>query len=932
MTVPWLSISSHVKTLPEIQELHDPSLALIREQYLSLRKQIPLMYLLMTINAAFLVFVASPDVHPLIGIVMPLSLVFITTIRAILWLSRRKREAGIDEIRRYLRGTKVAAAALSLLFGSWALILLEETDPEHAGSIALYVFVGAIGCCYCLQALPSAARLVLLFGAAPMTGRLLLSGDWYLAGTGVTFLLAAAVILRTLATNRSAMFELLRSRSEMKGLLSALEQSQEHYRSSVDLNPQLPWISNPDGSICEISPRWTIMTGISVEDGMGSGWTVAVHPEDLPRVLEAWHTALQATENPVADVRYRLRQVDGSYRWVRARSYPRRDETGRIIKWYGNLEDIDDQVAAETALRDSEERYRLASRATRDLIWDWSHQTDRLEWAGGIDTIYGHVEAAQGTTVAWWRDHIHPADLPGVDALTAEVLAGNSDKWQHEFRFRAADGSYVHLLSSGHALRDEAGKARRSIGALQDVTQARRSEAELRRAAYHDALTDLPNRACFYQQLEKELNRARTRNTKVGVVVFDVDSFKSINDSLGHGAGDMVLKSVATRLSVRLPMGAMAARLGGDEFALILPTLDTKDDCSAFVRTVLRDVAQPITIDESVVEVGVSAGVALWPNDGEDGEAVLKSADLALYTAKAKSSGDVESFHPELRQAVDLRNGMLRDARDALGEERVLPFYQPKICLSTGSIVGFEALLRWHHRERGLQPPGAIHAAFEDSALSIQLTDRMLERVLRDMAEWKHKGYAIGRIAINGSPVDFRRDDFAERILTRLHALDLSPSELELEVTESVFLGHMASTAERALATLAKAGVTIALDDFGTGYASLTHLQQYPVDVLKIDRSFVSRLGSTNSADFAIVHGIIDIAQRMDIRTVAEGVENEVQLGRLCELHCDIAQGFLFGGALGAERVGTFVRNWSGSSRRFCWRNEDRQPSRLGSS
>jgi diguanylate cyclase (GGDEF)-like protein/PAS domain S-box-containing protein len=906
-----------VKILKSLREPEGQSEALIREQYLSLRQQIPLMYLLMTINAAFLAAVASREVAPLLSMGVPAALILVTSVRAVVWLARRRREPSMETIRRQLRGTKAAAVVLSLLFGAWGLVLFAQADPLRGSAIALYVFVGAIGCCYCLQALPSAARLVMLFGAAPVTLQLLLSGDWYLVGTGLTFLLAAAVILRTLATNRSAFSEVLRSRSEMSVLLRALEQSQEHYRYSVDLNPQIPWISDPDGSICEISPRWTVLTGMSVEEGLGSGWTRVVHPDDLPHVLEQWTAALTSVDNPVADVRYRIMRADGRYCWVRARSYPRLDADGRIVKWYGNLEDIDDQVAAEAALRDSEERYRLASRATNDLIWDWSHVTNRIDWADSTDSIYGHAEAAQGIPIQWWRAHIHPDDVPSIDAAWVRIRDGKCDSWSHEFRFRSGDGSYVQLLSRGYVLRDEHGNARRSIGALQDVTQARRAEAELRRAAYHDALTDLPNRAHFAVRLERALAQARLDGSRVGVVVFDVDNFKSINDSLGHGAGDAVLRAVADRLSTGLSEGAFAARLGGDEFAIILPNLD--EGASTLIKRILEAAARPMTIDESVVEVGVSAGAAVWPADGETAEAILKSADLALYTAKARSAGNVESFHPELRDAVESRNSMLRDARDALGEERIFPFYQPKISLASGEIVGFEALLRWQHRERGLQPPGTILAAFEDSALSTQLTDRMLERVLRDMAEWQERGYQTGRIAINGSPVDFRRDDFAERILSRLHALGLPGWLLELEVTESVFLGRDSDTVERALRTLAKEGVTIALDDFGTGYASLTHLQQFPVDVLKIDRSFVSRLDSTNSADFAIVHGVIDIAQRMDIQTVAEGVENEAQLERLCELGCDIAQGFLFGGALGASRIGAFVQGWPQARKAYCW-------------
>lgn len=754
------------------------------------------MYLLMTINTVAMAYVASRDMPPLTALGIPVVLIILSTARAVTWLRRRGREVSADEMRRCIRGTIIGSGVFSLLFGGWGLLLFADADPVRAGSIALYIFFGAMGCCYCLQALPVAAQAVVVVGALPVTGCLLISGDSYLMATGLLFLMVAFVVWRTVATNRSAFFEMMQSRAELTTLLGALQKSEQHHRYSVDLNPQLPWIADPDGSICEIGARWTAMTGLPVEEGMGEGWLKAVHPEDRERVENAWHTALRMRENPMIDIRYRLRQNDGCYRWVRARSFPRFDADGTILKWYGNLEDIDEQVAAEIAL-------------------------------------------------------------------------------QH--------------------------------------------------AAYYDPLTGLPNRARFGQQLEAALAQGRARGEMTGVAVIDVDNFKSINDSMGHAAGDLVLRTVGARLTAQLGPDAMAARLGGDEFALILPNLPA-GQCETKIKAVLREVSQPITIDESLIEVRVSAGTALCPADGAQPGEILKSADLALYAAKAKGAGDVESFRPEMRDALEARKTMLREARMAIHEGRILPFYQPKIDLRCGDIVGFEALLRWNHDERGLQPPHTIAAAFDDGALSTQLTDRMLDMVLADIRRWLDEGLNVGRVAINGSPVDFKRDDFAERILTRLHANAVPPAMLELEVTESVFLGQVSDTVERALRALCAQGVTIALDDFGTGYASLTHLKQFPVDVLKIDKSFISRLDAANADDFAIVHGVIDIARRMSVGTVAEGVENQAQLDQLCTLGCDIAQGFLFGSALSAGRLPTFMETWQQVRHQYRWNAERMTP------
>lgn len=902
--------------------------AVPREQYASLTRQVPLMYALMFLNVLFLALVTSDGGSWAVSFIAPLVLTAIIAVRGAAWYMRRGQEISNDQISIYLRWTIIRAGALSLVFGGWGLYLFLSADPFHTSAIALFIFVGSISCCYCLQALPAAARLVLLFGAMPVTVGLLFLRDLYFTGMGLTFLLGAAVILRTIATTRSAVYESLRARSEMAELLAALQHSEEHYRFSVELNPQIPWISDPEGRIVEVGPRWTELTGVPTEAALGWGWADAVHPDDRPEVLAHWNEALTSEDNAVADVRYRVRHSDGSFRWCRARANPRRDGAGHIQSWYGTLEDIDDQVMAELALRESEERYRLASRATNDVIWDWSHSTDRVEWGNGAEQVLGYPEVADGTPIDWWKGRIHPHDLAAVEATYERVLANLQDSWSHEYRFRAAKGKFINIFSRGYVVRDLEGNAVRSIGALLDVTDARKAEMELRWAANHDALTGLPNRKLFGEALEAALASASADGSCVGVIVIDVDGFKLLNDSMGHAAGDHLLRTVATRLQANVAADVTVARLGGDEFAVIVTGLRADEPIVPAATAILEGVADALTIDEGLVDVSISAGAALWPADGSEAEAILKSADLALYAAKADGTGVIRAFQPEMREAAESRKAMLREARDALNDDRIIPFYQAKIDLKTGAVVGFEALLRWHHHRRGLQPPGRIRAAFEDTLLASALTDRMIDRVLVDIERLSEKEVAFGRIAINGSLADFRRDDFADRILTKFQQKGLSPRLLELEVTESVFVDHLAANVDRALQALVAEGVSIALDDFGTGYASLTHLQQFPVHVLKIDRSFISRLDSSDTADFAIVHGVIDIAHRMKIATVAEGVENENQLAQLRALGCDIAQGYLVSRAIGAERLPAWLARWSQQPPAWS-RAPDKNPHRL---
>lgn len=875
----------------------------LKEQHATLRAQIPLMYMLMTVNVAFLSIVMFDAVPAALSLGAPILLVTLASLRAGLWLMRRDTAYTAAQMKRQLRGTMMTAPILSLLFGGWALVLFSEADPIRASAVALYVFMGAISCAYCLQALQGAALFVLLFGAAPVTVRMLFSGDLYLFGVGFTFVLIGSLVMRTLTSTREAVEQILRSRVEIAELYTALQKSEEHHRYSVELNPQIPWISDPDGNVVELSGRWSEFTGIPLDQALGDGWIAAVHPDDLPKTLAVWNETLAAREGVLGDTRYRLRHWSGSYRWFRARANSRRAADGSVICWYGNLEDVDDQVAAETALRESEERYRLAARATKDIIWDWTPATDTLQWAGDLEALLGHRVAGE-TPVSWWYAQIHPDDLSVVMSLNQRIVGNQQDSWSHEYRVRAADGSYRHLFMRGYAIRDGAGTVVRAIGAMSDITAAKQSEEHLRWAAYHDALTELPNRKRVAEELESALARAAASACNVGVIVVDVDGFKLINDSLGHSAGDAVLKMVAKRLCANIPDGATVGRLGGDEFAVILPDLSPADACAETVSRILAGVGQAMPIEGSVMDVSLSAGAAMWPMDGAKAEDMMKSADLALYAAKAEGTGNVRGFKPGMRGRLEERNRMLRDAREALQDDRVVPFYQPKLALRSGEVIGFESLLRWHHHRNGLQPPSGIAAAFEDSALAVQLTDRMLDQVLADMRKWLDQGIGFGRIAINGAPADFRRDDLADRILSRCHAAAIPPSLLELEVTETVLLERLA---DRTFRTLREAGVTIALDDFGTGYASLTHLQQFPVNVLKIDRSFVSKLDGTDVSDRAIVQGVISIARRMNIQTVGEGIENEAQAHDLRELGCDVGQGYLYSRAIPADRVPAFL-------------------------
>jgi diguanylate cyclase (GGDEF)-like protein/PAS domain S-box-containing protein len=555
----------------------------------------------------------------------------------------------------------------------------------------------------------------------------------------------------------------------------ALRESEEHYRYTVELNPQIPWTADPQGNIVEVSSRWQEQIGSPIEEALGSGWIETLHPDDVAPTLQRWSHSV-STGKPF-DMEYRLRLTDGSYRWARARAAPRRGEDGRIIRWYGTAEDIHDRKLAE----------------------------EQLHWA-----------------------------------------------------------------------------------------------------AYHDDLTALPNRRLFQERLRQELDRAASRQSQVGLLLMDLDHLKLINDRFGHDAGDALLTDFAQRLCSLVRTTDTVARLGGDEFAVILINVPGSDNIVAMAKAILARMQEPLRLNGMALDCRASIGGTLSTGSDVSPNELLKQADLALYHCKVDGRGAFKMFQPSMREEAQKTASAVQVARTAVVSDWIVPFYQPKVRLASGTLGGFEALLRWHHPRMGIQSPQTIASAFDDTELGTAIGARMRSCILKDMRRWLDAGLDIGRVAINASAAEFRHGNYAERVLEELGQAGLPTSCLEVEVTESVFLGRSAGNVERALRLLSAAGVTIALDDFGTGYASLTHLKQFPVDVIKIDQSFISDI-ETDAGDAAIVKAVLGLSQNLGIQVVAEGVETAAQASFLRGHGCDLGQGYHFGRPMPHKDVPQFT-------------------------
>lgn len=428
---------------------------------------------------------------------------------------------------------------------------------------------------------------------------------------------------------------------------------------------------------------------------------------------------------------------------------------------------------------------------------------------------------------------------------------------------------------------------------------------KLRYVAEHDEMTGLPRRDLFQKQLTAAIEESKQTGARFALLLADVDHFKQINDSLGHDAGDALLCGFAEMLRTTLRPADRAARLGGDEFGVILSGIDRQQQITDLVKSLSQRLREPIVHRGRTIHFNSSVGVAIYPDHAADPDGLMKCADLALAEAKL-SRGRTETFTQRMMEDFNRETEMLSVAREGLEAGRIVAHYQPKIDLNTGVLVGFEALVRSQTKDNVTIMPATFAQAFDDRELAVAISRKMISSVLDDIRGWVDRGLPFGHVAINVGAADFSSNTFAETLLNQIAMRDLVPSMIELEVTEGVFLGRGSQHVARALAVLSKAGMRIALDDFGTGYASLTHLKQFRVDVLKIDRSFISGIG-TNFDDIAIVRALIGLGKSLGIATVAEGIETRAQAEFARSHGCDNGQGYLFGKAQPSEFVPAMI-------------------------
>ena len=552
--------------------------------------------------------------------------------------------------------------------------------------------------------------------------------------------------------------------------------------------------------------------------------------------------------------------------------------------------DITARKRAEETLRVSEARLAMAQDAGSDGLWDCDLTTGEAwssdRWWG----VLGYEPGELASHAQTWRALLHPEDTIQAERTLVEHLSGRAATFACEHRMRRKDGTWAWMMTRGKVVaRNRDGRALRFIGTQIDISARKAAEGRIAHMARHDALTDLPNRALFYDCLENRLAALHAHGGTCAVLCLDLDHFKAVNDSLGHLAGDALLCALAHRIRVALRTEDMVARLGGDEFAVLMQDAGDLRRIEALAKRLIDAVRAPVPFGEQRMEVGLSVGIALAPTHGTDSETLFKHADLALYLAKAEGRNTHRVFEPAMDEAATVRRDLERDLRRAIEGDELTLHYQPQVTTGSGDLVGFEALVRWTHPERGLVAPNAFIPLAEESGLILALGEWVLRAACREAARWERPL----KVAVNLSPHQFQQADLPERVLAILTETGLSPMRLELEITETVIINDMAR-AIGILRRLKALGISIAMDDFGTGYSSLATLQAFPFDKIKIDRSFVGHVEASPQAA-VIVRAVLGLGRSLGMSVVAEGIETEEQMRFLAAEACDEAQGYLIG-------------------------------------
>jgi len=626
-------------------------------------------------------------------------------------------------------------------------------------------------------------------------------------------------------------------------------------------------------------------------------------PEDRERVSASIHDAL--ARNDTFEVEYRIRRPDGRVVWVLERGVGLHDGRGNVAWIEGFIQDISDRMVVNEALREAVRRFRSIFEHATEGIFQTTPDGHYLNANPALARIYGHDSPE--TLISHLQDIGRQLYvLPERRLEFVHIMQTHGVVRNFESQVYRRDGSIIWISENARAVRDDDGGVQFYEGTVVDVTERKQHEAALQHQANHDNLTGLPNRSLLRDRIEQAIAKARRAGHLVAVVFIDLDHFKLINDSLGHHVGDRLLLEVADRLVGCVRGHDCVARQGGDEFVIVLTEQHDEDEIIAVVSRLLEEISQPWIDNGREYGLSCSVGISCYPQDGTNPDALLRSADAAMYQAKTSGRNTYHFFTPELNHAISERLELENSLRHALEREEFRAYYQPRVDVASGRIIGAEALIRWDCPGKGLIPPDSFIPIAEETGLITGIGEWILKEACRQNRAWQEAGLPPISVSVNLSPIQFRHTGLVESVVAALACSGLDPAWLELEVTES-FVMHDAERINLAMQSLKALDVAIAVDDFGTGYSSLSYLKRFPVDRLKIDKGFVRDIDS-DPYDAAIVRAVITLGHALGLKVVAEGVETAAHLDYLRLHGCDELQGYYFSRPVPAQEMEALLR------------------------
>ena len=676
--------------------------------------------------------------------------------------------------------------------------------------------------------------------------------------------------------------EIFVSALERNRTYRALRSSEERHRLLFERNLAGVYRTTLDGRILETNDAFAHMLGFSSKEELLQlkAPDLYLDPAERPQFIEDIRG-----RGGARNLEIQLRRKDGQTVWL-LESVHLLD--GGILE--GTVIDITDRKLAETALRDSEARYRLMAENSTDLI---SRTTGRGKFVYTSDAVRNLLGYDPSELIGASVFDVVIEDDHHIIRRATGALDSDDAPRTYSYRARRKDGGCIWFETTSRAILGQDGHVQEIVSVSRDVSERREAEEQIEYQAYHDALTSLPNRLLFRDRLTVALAHAKRQKVPLAVMFLDLDRFKFVNDTLGHSLGDELLRAVAARLKAVLREGDTIARMGGDEFTILLGDLTSTDDAAKIAQKLLETISHPFSVDGHELYVTTSIGIALFPNDGDSAEALLKNADNAMYRAKEAGRNSYQLCTSAMNSRAAERLSVENALRRALERNELVLHYQRQVRLDTTEVVGMEALLRWNRPGYGIVSPLTFIPVAEETRLIVPIGEWVLRQACRQAKEWQRSTYPNLRISVNLSPRQFQQSDLCSVVKRALEEAGLDPNFLELEITESTAMKNTERTIET-VTELRDLGVRIALDDFGTGHSSLSYLRRFPIDRVKIDQEFVQAVESSRS-NRAIVSAIVAMAHGLELAVTAEGVETEAQVAFLREQHCEEVQGFLYG-------------------------------------